>query len=147
MRLRPNAKRLTSSLIAIAGGIGKMSDAEPDTFPWPEHGFTCFHCGETFTNDIGINAARHHFGAPEATPACILKGERALIVHIRDLEEQLARYRAEDSDTDRAMHRMSADHARALVDAEEAGYSRGVRDCRANMTPGLLGGLREMGNG
>jgi hypothetical protein len=47
---------------------------------------------------------------------------------LRRAEAELARYRAEDSDTDRAMHGMRADHARALIRAEELGYERGLRD-------------------
>lgn len=41
-----------------------------ETYPAPEHGWTCFHCGETFTK-YGLAAL--HFGErPSATPACLL---------------------------------------------------------------------------
>ena len=41
-----------------------------ETYPSPPHGWTCFHCGETFTNP---NKARDHFGHDiDATPACQL---------------------------------------------------------------------------
>ncbi|MEE8059407.1 MAG: hypothetical protein V3T17_16460 [Pseudomonadales bacterium] len=30
------------------------------TYKFPAHGWTCFHCGETFT---AVGAARDHFGA------------------------------------------------------------------------------------
>ena len=42
----------------------------PETYPAPAHGWTCFHCGETFHSPGG---ARDHFGFdPAATPACLL---------------------------------------------------------------------------
>ena len=47
---------------------------------------------------------------------------------VREMECQLARYRAEDSDTDRAMYRMQAEHTVALREAEEMGYRRGLVD-------------------
>ena len=46
-----------------------------DTYPAPEHAWTCFHCGETFTRHQ-VNAARDHFGIdPECMPACLFDGE------------------------------------------------------------------------
>jgi hypothetical protein len=92
--------------------------------------WTCFHCGETFPV---VGLAADHFGADEtAQPACRIKAghERNLVAALRDAEAQLARYRAEDSDTDRAMAAMGADHDRALRRAEEKGYERGLRDAR-----------------
>jgi hypothetical protein len=88
------------------------------------------YCGETFTTP---GSARDHFGAyQDATPGCIIRvqlgEERGLLMALRRAEAELARYRAEDSDTDRAMHGMRADHARALIRAEELGYERGLRD-------------------
>lgn len=44
-----------------------------ETYPQPEHGWTCFHCGETFTDR---HLARDHFGHyPSAYPACQLAPE------------------------------------------------------------------------
>jgi hypothetical protein len=102
----------------------------PPTYPMPAHGWTCFFCGETFTPP---GAARDHFGAdPLADAACRIKigEERGLVMALRRAEEQLARYRAEDSDTDRALAAMRSDHHRALVRAEEEGYARGLKDGR-----------------
>lgn len=103
-----------------------MSDG---TYIAPEHGWTCFHCGETF---LAPSLARIHFGAmPDAEPACQLnKGERKLAGTVRYLEEQLARYRAEDNDSDREFHSMRARHAAELRDAEQRGFDRGVADMR-----------------
>jgi NTP pyrophosphatase (non-canonical NTP hydrolase) len=65
-----------------------MSD---NSYPFPEHGWTCFHCGETFTTP---GTARIHFGArPTATPGCLLKvqhgEERAMLMEMRQLEDGL----------------------------------------------------------
>lgn len=62
------------------------------TYVPPEHGWTCFHCGETFMHE---NAARYHFGAlPEATPGCLMRmqeGEHSLQRKIRWLEAENAK--------------------------------------------------------
>lgn len=105
-----------------------------DTYDKPEHGWTCFHCGETFHT---IGGARIHFGAtPAATPGCMLKvsigAERGLLMALRDAEDRLARYMEEDSDVQRAMHAMQGRHADQLRTAEEVGYERGLRDTRQN---------------
>lgn len=57
-----------------------------DTYPAPAHGWTCFHCGETFK---GSAAAALHFGAvPSREPACLIKGERGLLMALRDAEQE-----------------------------------------------------------
>ena len=39
------------------------------TYPAPRHGWTCFHCGETFRTP---ETATEHFGqTPDSTPECI----------------------------------------------------------------------------
>lgn len=90
----------------------------------------CFHCDEVFTNP---RCAAQHFGAEEgATPACRIKSyEGHLVTYIRGLEDQLARYRAEDGDVLRSIYAMEADHRQALIRAEEEGYGKGVSDGRA----------------
>lgn len=86
----------------------------------------CFHCDEVFTSPT---AAGIHFGADQAaTCACVLPHERHLVKHIRDLEAQLDRYRAEDSEVMRSIMTLEAEHRQALIRAEEEGYARGVRD-------------------
>jgi len=107
-----------------------MSDGA-DTYMPPPHGWTCFHCGETFMH---ANTARDHFGPhPGAEPGCVMRlqdGERGLLRRVRSLELELARYRVEDSDKDREMHAMMAAHAMALREEEEKGYARGLRDAK-----------------
>ena len=92
----------------------------------------CFHCDATFTR-AQERWAREHFGRDEgATPVCLIRsaGEDALLGALRDAEDQLASYRAEDQLILRAMHAMSADHRAALVREEERGYEAGLRDAR-----------------
>jgi hypothetical protein len=113
-----------------------------DTYPTPDHGWVCFHCGESFPGTFaGQRAAAEHFGAlPEAIPGCRLrmrKGERSLLRWIRWLERELrelrARVAAEDTDKDRQFYAMEADHRQALIREEEKGYAAGVRDARKEL--------------
>jgi hypothetical protein len=88
----------------------------------------CFHCDAVFRSE---HQAGIHFGADQsATCACVLPHEQHLVEHIRDLEAQLARHRAEDGDVMRSIVALEADHRRALISAEETGYGRGVRDAK-----------------
>lgn len=92
----------------------------------------CFHCGDTFTK-AQERWAREHFGDDQdATPVCKIRlaGESALISLLRKQERELARYRAEDSATLRALYSMQADHGTALRREEERGYEKGVADAR-----------------
>lgn len=101
-----------------------------DTYPMPEHGWTCFHCGETFTTYV---TAREHFGTkPSSEAACIIRvslgGERGLLRALRDAEDELATYRDEDTQLMRHLASIQSRHSQALRDAEDAGYDRGLRD-------------------
>lgn len=93
--------------------------------------YRCYHCGDTF---MGVDA-RNHFGTDQTSdPACKIKlaGEFALLRMLREQEDQLARYRAEDSDVMRSMWAMQDDHRRAVTDAEQKGYDRGLADAKAH---------------
>lgn len=110
----------------------KAPVASGDTYQAPEHGWTCFHCGEKFKT---IGAARDHFGAdPLADPGCMIRvkygNERGLLIELRKAQDELARYRAEDGDKDREMYAMQARHVEELRRAEEEGFARGVADMR-----------------
>lgn len=99
----------------------------------------CFHCDEVFRS---VDAARLHFGSDQfREPACLIKaaGEHALLVALRNAEDELRRYRAEDSDVLRAMHSQESDHVQALRREEEKGYSRGIRDARREVVEELKG--------
>lgn len=112
-------------------------DMRTDTYQMPPNGWTCFHCGETFTT---VGAARIHFGADQsAQPGCMEKvavgAERGLLMALRKAEERIARYMEEDTDLHRALYRLQSQQSDALRDAEEAGYARGLRDGMANAVP------------
>ena len=92
----------------------------------------CFHCGDTFTR-AQERWAREHFGRDEgAQPVCLIRsaGESALLTALRNAQDELARYRAEDTDLMRALWVMQADHQVALRREEERGYEKGLRDAR-----------------
>jgi hypothetical protein len=104
-----------------------------DTYHQPEHGWTCFHCGETFTT---IGGARDHFGAtPDKEPGCMIRvqlgGERGLLKALRKSEDLLARHMSEDTDLHRHLYTLQGRHSEALRDAEETGYARGLKDYQA----------------
>lgn len=93
----------------------------------------CFHCGEVCKSEVD---ARNHFGAIEGSePACSIKaaGEFALLKALRNAEDRLQRYAAEDSDTLRAMSAMQSDHQQALIREEERGYAKGLDDMRERL--------------
>ncbi len=89
----------------------------------------CFHCDEVFTS---FKLAQTHFGLSECdTPACRLKShEQHLVDYIRELENRIGQYQAEDSHVLRAIYSLEADHRQALIREEEKGYARGVKDMR-----------------
>lgn len=96
---------------------------EGETYMPPAHGWTCFHCGETFH---GQQAARLHFGASvHDEPKCQISAHR-----LRAMEAELRRYRDEDTDLHREIARLQADHAIALRREEEKGYARGLEDAK-----------------
>lgn len=126
----------------VERGVGRLVP-ERDTYGKPSHGWTCFHCGETFTT---TGSARDHFGAqPDAEPGCQVRvslgAERGLLMALRKAEDECRRAWAavheETTDAHRAMHAMQSRHADALQQAEEAGYERGLRDARRE-TPNVM---------
>ena len=103
--------QMRRAIAAVDAHRKAVTDAMPwpDTYPMPAHGWTCFHCGETFTTP---GSARDHFGcAPCADPACRIKvgEERGLVRALRRVEEELAR-RAQPASG-------LADDARKIVEA------------------------------
>lgn len=98
---------------------------EQETNPTPEHGWTCFHCGDHFPPTFaGQQAARHHFGDyPTEDPACRINARQ-----FRAMEDLTRRYQSEDTGLHREIQRLQADHATALRREEEKGYARGLRD-------------------
>jgi hypothetical protein len=95
----------------------------------------CFHCGDTFTK-AQERWAREHFGRDEAAePVCLIRtaGESALLTALRNAEDALARYRAEDTDLMRELWAMQSDHQVALRREEERGYAKGLHDARRDL--------------
>ena len=83
----------------------------------------CFHCGEEFHD---TESAACHFGRHEGRqPACLID-----IEEVREMERELDSYRAEDSELERQIHGLRADHQRELRRTEELGYSRALRDVK-----------------
>lgn len=86
---------------------------EPDVY-------RCFHCDEVFDAE----GAAEHFGPHEmAEPACAID-----VAKYREMEETVARYRHEDTDLHRAIHRLHADLHTKVQRAEEQGYDKGLQD-------------------
>ena len=84
-------------------------------------GWRCFHCGSVFTDEA---AARDHFGSHiYRDTVCALDAH-----YLREIEEQLTRYRTEDTELERRLHAMQAEHIIALRREEETGYARGIAD-------------------
>ncbi|WP_226018650.1 hypothetical protein [Novosphingobium sp. FKTRR1] len=109
-----------------------MVDA--DHYTMPAHGWTCFHCGETFKTPGG---ARDHFGFdPASDPACQIKlgAERSLLRALRSLEHEhqllVVQLHNEGSDALRAWAAAMARHSQQIRLAEEHGYERGLADGR-----------------
>jgi hypothetical protein len=101
----------------------------PDTYPTPEHGWTCFHCGQNFPGTMaGQYEARLHFGASiHDEPKCQISARR-----LRSMEYDLRRYREEDTELHREIARIESEHAVALRREEEKGYERGLRDAKGD---------------
>lgn len=80
----------------------KHPDDTADTYPMPEHGWLCFHCGEHFPGtDKGLRQAERHFSnAPSLPPECLDANSpaRKLARRARVAEAQAERYRRERDD-------------------------------------------------
>lgn len=104
----------------------------------PKHGWTCFHCDETFKSE---RDARTHFGDSERDkPACQIKAgaERGLVDALRRAEADAAEawsiIHDESSQIEEAYRQQGARHSNQLRLMEELGYERGLRD-GLRMTP------------
>lgn len=89
---------------------------EPETYTTPAHGWTCFHCGETFAGNLdGQRRAQVHFGlTPNETPGCVEKlnaEERSLLRRLRaaQFENDRLRADAEDEFGERYYARLASD--------------------------------------
>jgi hypothetical protein len=118
-------KRAAAETVCSCRSPGEMYDRD-----CPAHGqqdepsareWRCFHCDEVFTDAA---EARAHFGDTlYRDSACQIPVER-----FREIEQEITRYRLEDTDLHREMQRLTAEHAVALRREEEKGYARGLKD-------------------
>ena len=102
-----------------------------DTYPFPKHGWTCYHCGDTFTT---WGAAEDHFGkTPDRIPGCKIKiefgEEMGLLMALRKVEA------AEDEWKKRAL---AAEDREEVLQGEVAEYQRiaggaGVHELRMKL--------------
>lgn len=75
--------------------------------------------------------ARDHFGRDcSETPVCLMRvpGEHNLLRALRDAQDELAGYRAEDTELMRALQAQASDHSVAIAKAEQKGYDAALRD-------------------
>lgn len=108
----------------VRAHVAGLTDSDQEFNTAPEGGWHCFHCAAHFRT---VRGARLHFGeTPDREPACLIG-----VSKVRAMEEELDRYRREDSDKDREFHAMRGAHATALIRAEEEGYAKGLADGRA----------------
>lgn len=115
----------------LAASPGSEFVPIPDRYnPFATEGWRCFHCDMKFHT---VDDAQAHFGPHGAIPACQIDA-----VKLREMEEELRRYRGEDTDLHRQIAEMMARHSRDLQRAEELGYSRGLRD-GLEMSPNASG--------
>lgn len=101
-----------------------------ETYERPKHGWTCFHCGETFTTP---GLAKDHFGnTPSAQAGCILNvqvgAERGILSALRRTEDTLAAWMDEGTALHQQVAAQQSRQSEALRTAEELGYERGLRD-------------------
>jgi hypothetical protein len=76
------------------------------------------------------SAAATHFGAtPFSSPICQVD-----VVKFRQMEEELQRYRSEDTELHRKIETLQSENAAAVRTAEESGYEKGLRDGRGLKT-------------
>jgi hypothetical protein len=88
--------------------------------------WTCFHCGEVFTDRA---LAVEHFGASEMQDAAC----QIDIAKYREMEELHARNLAEDTERDRTIYRLQAEMTVKMRQEEEKGYARGLADARREL--------------
>lgn len=92
----------------------------------------CFFCDGIFTTH---EAAKLHFGAfdscePDITACKLMSHQQNVLEYIRQLEEEVRAYQVENYPTIKAMYAIEDEMRRAIVKAEEAGYTRGVSDMK-----------------
>jgi len=95
---------LVERCATLAKEIEELEQAEEmrATYSKPEGGWTCFHCGETFTT---VGSARDHFGGETySEPGCAIRvqlgEERGLLMALRQAQDEIGTLRIENEDLD-----------------------------------------------
>lgn len=113
-----------------------------DTYPAPKHGWTCFHCGETFTT---FGAARDHFGAtPEAQIGCLIKQilpgeERGLLMELRKAEAAVEALRERGAKAEERHIQDMKDALENAMDTKRAWDLKTAAEARVAELAGALG--------
>lgn len=103
-------------------------------YPKPKHGWTCFHCGDTFTTP---GAARDHFGCePSADPACKIKvgEERGLVMALRRAEVGKAELEKERDSLLLKIDWLEKERTQALASVEWALSERGISETQEKLS-------------
>ena len=92
----------------------------------------CFFCDDVFSSR---REAALHFGAfdscePDITACKLMSHQQNLLEYIRGLEEEVRLYQAENHPTIKAVFAVEDKMRRAVIHAEEEGYSRGISDMK-----------------
>lgn len=97
----------------------------------------CFHCDSAFGDTkAGRRSAALHFGAQDDTPTCkIEEWHQPLAEYVRELNDNLAAYKNDDSKVIRAMATMASNHGGELRNAEERGYAKAIGDIKTLLVP------------
>ena len=115
-------RNIIAEVEAPSGPLPSEPHAEQIAAPW-----RCFHCDEVFTDR---EAAAAHFGYSECSdPACRVDG--GLATAYRELEARWSKCLNECCEHTNAYHAAEDDRRRALVQAEQSGYDKGVAEMGA----------------
>jgi hypothetical protein len=102
-----------------------------DTYPMPAHGWTCFHCGETFKTPGG---AQNHFGGNvNGLAGCQIKvgEERGLLMALRKAEERAERAERERDTAVANAYEVGKRDGASAQRKRDAGIADEERDCAA----------------
>lgn len=137
---RPALQRIINAQVAIDNARPDFTAAQIHELQWahavakallalPEQqSWTCFHCGEVFTER---ESAREHFGNSQTREAeCAID-----IAEYRRMEEVSMRHLQEDTELHRALIAKECEMHRAVRSSEEEGYERGLRDAKLLARP------------
>lgn len=127
-------RRAIRTFVDLFRGLAAL--APPEAKLW-----RCFHCDEVFTDRA---EASLHFGDHlQGDPACKLNAmEGGLLKLVRDQEDELQRFRSEETASFREFYALGAEHMQRLQREEETGYARGLTAGRAEAVQPIVEALK-----